>query len=79
MVFGPWDFKKSQKEVSENFKSQTTVALVIEIYLPCEFHKFSLSHSLETPARGGGVPLKFERIKREFEENKILNNSVIAC
>ncbi len=59
VVFGPWDFKNSQKEVSGNFESMTTFALLIEIYLPCEFHKFPLSHSLETPERGGGVPLKY--------------------
>ncbi len=53
MVFGPWDFQNSQKEVSGNFESMKTFALLIEIYLPCEFHKFPLSHSLETPKRGG--------------------------
>jgi len=57
LVFGPWDFQNSQKEVSGNFESMTTFALLIEIYLPCEFHKFPLSHSLETPETGGGVPL----------------------
>jgi len=35
----------------------TTLALLIEIYLPCEFYKFSLSHSLETPETGAGCPL----------------------
>jgi hypothetical protein len=51
-VFGPWDFQNSQKEVSGNFESQTTFALLMEIYLPCEFHTFSLNHSLETRERG---------------------------
>jgi hypothetical protein len=48
VAFDPWDFQNSQKEVSGNFESQTKFALRIEIYLPCEFHKLSLSHSLQT-------------------------------
>ncbi len=45
-------FQNFQKEVSRNFDSQTTFALLIEIYPPCAFHKFSLSHPLETRERG---------------------------
>jgi hypothetical protein len=56
VVFGPWDFQNSQKEVSGNSESMTTFALLIGIYVPCVFHKFPLSHSLETPERGGGIP-----------------------
>jgi hypothetical protein len=54
VVFGPWDFQNSQKEVSENFESVTTFAFLIEIYLPCQFHKFPLSHSFQTPESEGG-------------------------
>jgi len=49
-------FQNFQKEVSGNFDSQTTFALLIEIYPPCAFHKFSLSHPLETRERGEGIP-----------------------
>jgi hypothetical protein len=61
VVFGPWDFQKSQKDVSGNSESMTTFALLIEIYLPCNFHKFPLSHFLETPETRGGV-LKLQNL-----------------
>ncbi len=74
MVFGPWDFQKPQKEVSGNFESMTYFALLIGIYLPCEFHKFPLRHSLETPKRrGGGVSLKDNSIHHfqiEIDEDR---------
>ena len=58
-VFGSWEPQNPLKEASDNFESMTSFALLIDIYLPWEFHKFSLSHSLERPERGGG-PLKVE-------------------
>jgi hypothetical protein len=66
-VFDPWDFQNSQKEVSGNFESMTTFALLIEIYLPCQFHNFPLSHSLETPERRA-VPLikNFKKLINNF-------------
>jgi hypothetical protein len=56
VVFGAWDFQSSHKELSWSFESMITFALLIDIYPPCAFDKFSLNHSLETRERRG-VPL----------------------
>ncbi len=57
VIFGPCNLYISQKEASGNFESMTTFALLTEIYLAWEFHKFSPSRFRETSERGGGGPL----------------------
>ncbi len=47
-----------QKEASGNFESETTFALVVEIYQPWKFRQFLLSRSWETSERGWRGPLK---------------------
>jgi hypothetical protein len=56
VIFNPCDSQNSVKEASENFGSISTFALLIEIYVPWEFHKFLPSRFSETPERGGGSP-----------------------
>ena len=86
VIFGPCDPKSSMKGASENFGSMTKLALVIEIYLPREFHKFSPSRFWETPERGG-VPLRkssgnfswsslelYKRIVSVTGDEKIINH-----
>ena len=50
--FGPCDSQNSVKEASENLGSMTNFALLIEIYLPWDFHKFLPRRFWETPERG---------------------------
>jgi hypothetical protein len=70
VIFGPCNPNISQKEGSGNFESMTTFALLIEIYLAWEFHKFSPSRSWETSEKGVGGPLKgiqqMNRLKVEY-------------
>ena len=63
VIFGPCDPQNSMKGASENFGSMTNVSLLIEIYLPREFHKFSSSRFSETPERVG-VPLNENKLDR---------------
>ena len=56
VIFASCDPQNSVKEACENFDSTTAFAVLIEIYLPWEFHKFSPSRFSETPERGGGSP-----------------------
>jgi hypothetical protein len=62
VIFGPCNSDISQKEASGNYESMTTFALLIEIYLVWEFHKFCpavLEKPLETGAEGGGALKRF--------------------
>jgi len=79
VVFCPWDFQNSQKQVSGNFESMKTFALFIDTYLSCEFHKFPLSHSLETPERGEGGECPLKHFYNDGVWKRILINAYKIC
>lgn len=51
VTFNPCDPWNSLRKASGNFGTMTNFAPLIEIYLPWNFHKFSLSRCWETPER----------------------------